>query len=90
MYLRNHPEYVHTLEIFGDPEDVILSLLDRVPFGGSVRLVVTAKGADHPLTYDYAWYRLRPDIRWEWTGHRNAWIYELVAKLKNVQDGAWS
>lgn len=87
LYLRRHPRYVHTLEICGDPDANIVAQLDRVPFGARVRLVVTPFGVDAPVTYSYSWYRLRPDIRWEWSGHLNAWIYELAAKHKN---GAWS
>jgi hypothetical protein len=83
LYLRRHPRYEHTFAIFGDPDAQIVSQLDRIPFGSRVRLVVTPFGADPPWSYSYAWYVLRPDIRWEWSGHLNAWGYELAAKHKN-------
>lgn len=76
LYLRRHPRYVHTLAVFGDPDDNIAAQLEWVPFGARVRLVVTPFGADPPMTYNYAW-----------SGHLNAWGYELAAKQKN---GAWS
>jgi hypothetical protein len=83
LWLRRHPKYEHTFAIFGDPETTLAAQLERVPFGARVRLVVTPFGADPPSSYSYAWYGLRPDIRWEWSGHLNAWGYELAAKHQN-------
>lgn len=83
LYLRRHPRYAHTFAIFGDPETTLAAQLEHVPFGARVRIVVTAFRADPPNTYSYKWYALHPDIQWEWSGHLNAWSYEIAAKHKN-------
>lgn len=87
LYVRRHPVTALQTAVLGDPEGVIMTSLDKIPFGATVELVFPATEADHPLDYHYQWYGLRRDIRWIFAGHLNAWIYELVAKLKN---GAWS
>lgn len=87
IYVRRHPVTPLQTAVFGDPENVILASLDLIPFGATVVLVFPANQADHPLDYHYRWYGLRPDVRWIFAGHLNAWIYELVAKLKNEE---WS